>query len=73
MGQMQQNTVTKAEKPTSVSPADVLGALNDVEEKHAPQQLFYAGDRGLLERGPRVSVVGSRKGGRRCGWVVCFF
>jgi DNA processing protein len=45
----------------SVSPADVLGVLNDVEEKHAPKQLFLAGHRELLARGPRISVVGSRK------------
>jgi hypothetical protein len=50
-----------AENPLWLSPADVLGTLDDVEEKHAPKQLFYVGDRSLLERGPRVSVVGSRK------------
>ena len=61
MGERQQNTATTTEKPISLSPADVLGALNDVEEKHAPKPLFYAGDRSLLERSPRVSVVGWRK------------
>ena len=50
--------------PSSIllrSPADLLGVLNDVEEKHAPKQLWVAGDFGVLEHGPRVSVVGSRK------------
>src|ERR1700736_3049500 len=44
----------------AVTPADVLGGLNDVECKYAPRNLYLAGDRGLLRRGPRVSVVGSR-------------
>jgi DNA processing protein len=53
------------------SPAELLGSLNDVEEKHAPKVLYLAGDVSLLDRGPRVSVVGSRKasadGLRRAG------
>lgn len=43
------------------TPADVLGPLNDVEKKFAPAQLFLAGDAELLRKGPRVSIVGSRK------------
>lgn len=43
-----------------ITTADVLGPLNDVEDKHAPARLYLRGDRGLLERGPRVSIVGSR-------------
>jgi len=43
------------------TPTDLLGTLTDVERKHAPQELFLAGDLDLLARGPRVSVVGSRK------------
>jgi len=45
----------------TTTPLEVLGALNDVEQKNAPKQLFLAGDETLLQRGPRVSVVGSRK------------
>jgi DNA processing protein len=45
----------------AVTPADVLGGLNDVESKYAPRNLYLAGDPGLLRRGPRVSVVGARK------------
>jgi DNA processing protein len=41
--------------------ADILGSLNDVEEKYAPSQLFYAGHWSVFEAGPRVSVIGSRK------------
>lgn len=44
----------------TVAPAEVLGQLNKVEAKFAPSQLFLEGDRALLRRGPRVSVVGSR-------------
>lgn len=43
------------------NPIELLGPLNAVEEKNAPDRLFLAGDRSLLEQGVRVSVVGSRK------------
>jgi DNA processing protein len=43
------------------SPRELLGTLNDVEEKNAPDILFLRGDPELLSIGPRVSVVGSRK------------
>jgi DNA processing protein len=46
---------------TTVTPGDVLGPLNEVEQKNAPSQLYLQGDASLLEFGPRVSVVGSRK------------
>ncbi len=39
----------------------LLGPLNEVERKHAPTQLFVAGDVGILRVSPRVSIVGSRK------------
>jgi DNA processing protein len=45
----------------TITPTEVIGALNDVESKYAPSQLFLAGKRDLLRRGRRVSVVGSRK------------
>ena len=40
---------------------DLLGVLNDVEKKHAPEQLFLGGDTTLLANGTRVAIVGSRK------------
>jgi DNA processing protein len=46
---------------TVVTPADVLGTLNDVELKYAPRELHLAGDRSLLWLGARVSLIGSRK------------
>lgn len=45
----------------ATTPAALLGDLNEVEVKHAPKQLFLAGQAGIMRRGPRVSVVGSRK------------
>lgn len=45
----------------TVTPAEILGQLNDVEAKYAPKHLYLCGDRTLLRRGPRVSVVGSRR------------
>ena len=48
------NTIT-------TTPLEVLGTLNEVEQKNAPSQLFLAGDATLLTKGPRVSIVGSRK------------
>lgn len=43
------------------TPLALLGNLNDVERKNAPARLYTVGDVTLLNRGPRVSVVGSRK------------
>lgn len=40
---------------------DLLGPLNQVEQKHAPARLYLAGKRSVIQAGPRVSVVGSRK------------
>jgi len=40
---------------------DLLGPLNEVEQKNAPGRLYLAGDVELLRCAPRVSVVGSRK------------
>ena len=45
----------------SYTPEELLGPLNEVEQRNAPSNLFVTGDVGLLRSGPRVSVVGSRK------------
>ncbi|MDE0099939.1 MAG: DNA-processing protein DprA [Truepera sp.] len=37
-----------------------VGELNEIERKHAPRQLFVAGDSNLLRLRPRISVIGSR-------------
>lgn len=45
----------------TLTPADLLGTLNEVEEKFAPERLWVAGEAELLGRSyARVSVVGSR-------------
>ncbi len=41
------------------SPEDLLGLLNDVERRHAPERIYVAGTLDLLREGPRVAVVGS--------------
>jgi DNA processing protein len=45
----------------TLTPEELLGPLNEVEEKHAPKTLFVAGDTSILEQGARVSIVGARK------------
>jgi len=42
------------------TPEELLGPLNEVERKHAPTMLFFAGDPELLRSEKRVSVVGAR-------------
>lgn len=44
-----------------LTPQQLLGPLNEVEQKHAPKQLFVSGDTALLEEAARVSIVGSRQ------------
>lgn len=43
------------------APEELLGPLDEVERKHAPEKLWVRGDTSLLTRGARVSIVGSRK------------
>jgi DNA processing protein len=43
------------------TPEELIGPLNEVERKNAPERLFLGGDADLLRSGRRVSVVGSRK------------
>ncbi|HET6372347.1 MAG TPA: DNA-processing protein DprA [Candidatus Polarisedimenticolia bacterium] len=43
------------------TPEDFLGPLNDVERKNAPDRLFLAGERALLQNTVRVAIVGSRR------------
>jgi DNA processing protein len=38
-----------------------LGRLNDVQQKHAPGQIYIQGSAELLRRGLRVCIVGTRK------------
>jgi DNA processing protein len=43
------------------SPEELLGPLNEVEKRNAPEFLYTAGDTELLRKGKRVSIVGARK------------
>jgi DNA processing protein len=42
-------------------PEHLLGPLNEVERKNAPNWLYLAGDADLLRHGSRISIVGSRQ------------
>ena len=46
---------------TEARPEDLLGPLNEIERKNAPETLYLAGDLAVFSAGPRVSVVGSRQ------------
>jgi DNA processing protein len=46
------------------TPEDLPWPFNEAEQKHAPKELFLAGDRDLLRAGPTVSIVGSREASR---------
>ena len=43
---------------------DLLGGLNEFEQRYAPQKLHVAGDHRLVRQGSRVSVVNSRHASR---------
>ena len=45
----------------TLTPENLLGPLNDVEEKYAPQEIFAAGRMEIPLPRPRVAIVGSRK------------
>ena len=47
--------------PTTYIPDELLGPLNAVERKHAPEHLYVAGDLGILQSGARVAIVGARQ------------
>lgn len=44
----------------TMTPAEALGPLNEVERKYAPATLYLEGEPGLLRDAPRVAAVGSR-------------
>ena len=45
----------------SMTAEELLGPLNEVEQKFAPKELFVVGHPEILEEGARVSIVGSRE------------
>ena len=48
----------------AVTPEQVLGPLTELEERAAPPTLYLKGRPALLQSGPRVAVVGSRRPSR---------
>jgi DNA processing protein len=44
----------------TMTPEELLGPLNDIEEKFAPPVLFVSGRPELIQRRSRVAIVGSR-------------
>jgi DNA processing protein len=52
---------TRSMVGTRVTPEELLGSLDEVEKRHAPAELFFEGDKSLVTKGARVSIVGSRK------------
>ncbi len=58
---MGQNDAVNTIRFEELTPEELLGPLNDVEKKNAPPKLYVAGDRGVMTRGARVCIVGSRK------------
>lgn len=44
-----------------IDPTQLLGSINALERKHLPKTLFVSGEAGLLTKGTRVAIVGSRK------------
>lgn len=43
------------------APDELVGPLNDVERKNAPEKLFVCGDIDLLRTTARVSIIGTRR------------
>ncbi|MCA8972316.1 MAG: DNA-processing protein DprA [Planctomycetes bacterium] len=44
-----------------ISPLELLGSLNTVERKYAPERLWVSGHPEIVRQYRRVSIVGSRK------------
>ncbi len=57
--------IPKWTKICTYTPKQLLGPLNDVEEKYAPKNLYASGDLSIPLPGPRVSIIGSRKASPR--------
>lgn len=51
----------KGIKTSNYSLENLLGPLNEIEEKYAPKELFVSGSLPIPLPSPRVAIVGSRK------------
>lgn len=52
-------TLRDEDKPCA--PSDLIGDLNEIEQKYAPAKVYTQGDRTIMELGVRVAIVGARK------------
>ena len=50
-----------AEGTRCIRTAELLGPLDEVEKKHAPEELYVSGKSELVTKGVRVAIVGSRR------------
>ncbi len=48
-------------KIVTITPAELLGPLNDVERKYSPPKLYVSGSMEIPLPRPRVAIIGSRK------------
>lgn len=55
------DTRSMSAQARTFTPEQLLGTLNSVEQKNAPERLYLRGDESLLTKGARVAVVGSRQ------------
>ncbi len=44
----------------SITADQLIGPLNDVEEKYAPKTLFFKGNFNIVDEAPRISIIGTR-------------
>ena len=51
----------RSDQVREFTPVELLGPLNDVEERNAPARLFARGDARLVQGTARVAIVGSRQ------------
>jgi DNA processing protein len=69
-GEMEKSSIER------VLPTELLGPLNDIEEKYAPSELFAAGNKKLVQENRRISIIGtrnpSRKGAENAQKIVAF-
>ena len=49
-----------SQKIESINPIDLIGPLNDIEQKYVPSEFFIAGNKELLQETRRISVIGTR-------------
>lgn len=49
-----------AQKEYQITPEELIGPLNDLEEKFAPKTIFVQGNRDFIQQHPRISIIGTR-------------